>query len=64
MGETWHKLHDFEDIKYERTGDGIAENFSLEDAYREQVPDALADVIPPWLVLADPEEPIQSLRTE
>ncbi|HEX6098895.1 MAG TPA: 1,4-dihydroxy-2-naphthoyl-CoA synthase [Thermoanaerobaculia bacterium] len=24
MSETWHKLHDFEDIKYERTGDGIA----------------------------------------
>jgi naphthoate synthase len=24
MGETWHKLHDFEDIRYERTGDGIA----------------------------------------
>src|SRR5687767_3617294 len=24
MAETWHKLHDFEDIKYERTGDGIA----------------------------------------
>jgi len=22
--ETWHKLHDFEDIKYERTDDGIA----------------------------------------
>ena len=22
--ETWHKLHDFEDIRYERTGDGIA----------------------------------------
>jgi naphthoate synthase len=22
--ETWHKLHDFEDIKYERTADGIA----------------------------------------
>ena len=22
--ETWHKLHDFEDIKYERTEDGIA----------------------------------------
>jgi naphthoate synthase len=24
MAETWHKLHDFEDIKYERTEDGIA----------------------------------------
>ena len=24
MTETWHKLHDFEDIKYERTDDGIA----------------------------------------
>jgi naphthoate synthase len=24
MTETWHKLHDFEDIKYERTEDGIA----------------------------------------
>ena len=24
MAETWHKLHDFEDIRYERTGDGIA----------------------------------------
>ncbi len=24
MGEKWRKLHDFEDIKYERTGDGIA----------------------------------------
>jgi naphthoate synthase len=24
MAETWHKLHDFEDIKYERTDDGIA----------------------------------------
>src|SRR6187431_3836421 len=24
MSETWHKLHDFEDIKYERTGEGIA----------------------------------------
>ncbi len=24
MAETWHKLHDFQDIKYERTGDGIA----------------------------------------
>ena len=24
MAETWHKLHDFEDIRYERTDDGIA----------------------------------------
>src|SRR5688572_22497318 len=24
MGETWHKLHDFQDIRYERTDDGIA----------------------------------------
>jgi naphthoate synthase len=24
MAETWHKLHDFEDIKYERTDDAIA----------------------------------------
>ncbi|MEA2489283.1 MAG: naphthoate synthase, partial [Acidobacteriota bacterium] len=24
MAETWHKLHDFDDIKYERTEDGIA----------------------------------------
>jgi naphthoate synthase len=24
MAETWHKLHDFEDIRYERTEDGIA----------------------------------------
>src|SRR5688500_15330341 len=24
MADTWHKLHDFEDIKYERTEDGIA----------------------------------------
>ena len=24
MAETWQKLHDFEDIKYERTSDGIA----------------------------------------
>jgi naphthoate synthase len=24
MAETWHKLHDFQDIKYERTEDGIA----------------------------------------
>src|SRR5687768_16349388 len=24
MAETWHKLHDFQDIRYERTGDGIA----------------------------------------
>src|ERR1051325_6642235 len=24
MTQTWHKLHDFEDIKYERTDDGIA----------------------------------------
>lgn len=24
MAETWHKLHDFEDIRYERTTDGIA----------------------------------------
>jgi naphthoate synthase len=24
MAETWHKLHDFEDIKYERTEDAIA----------------------------------------
>ncbi|MGZ5443785.1 MAG: 1,4-dihydroxy-2-naphthoyl-CoA synthase [Thermoanaerobaculia bacterium] len=24
MADTWHKLHDFEDIRYERTGDGIA----------------------------------------
>src|ERR1051326_8179110 len=24
MSETWHKLHDFTDIKYERTDDGIA----------------------------------------
>jgi naphthoate synthase len=24
MAEKWRKLHDFEDIKYERTGDGIA----------------------------------------
>src|SRR5512140_744689 len=24
MSEKWRKLHDFEDIKYERTGDGIA----------------------------------------
>jgi naphthoate synthase len=24
MAETWHKLHDFQDIKYERTDDGIA----------------------------------------
>src|SRR5438874_2743248 len=24
MSETWHKLHDFRDIKYDRTGDGIA----------------------------------------
>ena len=24
MSETWHKLHDFKDIKYERTEDGVA----------------------------------------
>jgi len=24
MAETWHKLHDFQDIRYECTGDGIA----------------------------------------
>ncbi len=24
MGEKWHKLHDFEDIRYERTDDGVA----------------------------------------
>lgn len=24
MAETWHKLHDFEDIRYERTEDGVA----------------------------------------
>ncbi len=24
MGEKWHKLHEFEDIRYERTDDGIA----------------------------------------
>ena len=29
MAETWHKLHDFEDIKYERTQDGI--DYTVED---------------------------------
>ena len=24
MSETWQKLHDFKDIKYERTEDGVA----------------------------------------
>src|SRR5688572_13365894 len=53
-----------EDERVQRAGHRIAQDFSLCDAYREKVPDALPDVIPSGLVLSDSEEPVEPLRAE
>jgi hypothetical protein len=36
----------------------------LEDAYREEIPEPSADVIPARFVLADTEEAVEPLRAE
>ena len=53
-----------EDQRVQRTGDGIAQDLSLRDAYREEVPGPPPDVVPARLVLPDAQKAIQPLRAE